>query len=355
MKEILLSSENVLLRGRTCMSGNILKLIMSASGCDFRFTGRRLVITAGCDKDCFTDGKTCNCPRIAVFVNGRPVLKRVITERSFTFTVIDSPDSVSADIRIIKLSEAAFSVLELHPLEADNEAEITPVQEKQLKIEFIGDSITCGYGVDDANLESDFSTCAENAMKSYAYLTAKALNADYSMFSASGYGIISGYTHDGTRNLPERIPPFYESLGFSYSSVDGNQKPHEIQWDFSRFVPDIVVINLGTNDDSFCKGSDELKKEFEDAYVSFLKTVRRNNPESELLCAFGIMETEMKPCIKAVCERFSKETGDRKIRFLELKTQDGSLGYSSKWHPSEDTHLLESEITADFIRKTYIK
>ena len=94
-------------------------------------------------------------------------------------------------MEIIKLSESPMSAVGIEAF-AEGSAEALP--EKPLKIEFIGDSITCGYGVDDEDENHQFTTATEDVTKAYAYKTAKALDAEYSMFSASGYGIVSGYT-----------------------------------------------------------------------------------------------------------------------------------------------------------------
>lgn len=350
MKKIVLDGNSAKQLGRTAMADDILCLVMSGTGCEFTFTGRQLKLSIGCDECSLNDGKECNLPRVAVTVNGRFILKKVIASRCEEITVFDCNTPVTADVRIIKLSEAAFSVAEVHPAEADDDAVIAPVEGKKLKIEFIGDSITCGYGVDDSSVTSPFATCAENFMKSYAFLTAEMLGADYSAFSASGYGIISGYTHDGKRNTAEILPPYYESLGFSYSALPDGRKPADVCWDFARFTPDVIIINLGTNDSSFCSANPGADKEYEDTYVNFIKTVRKNSPEAVIVCALGIMGTLLCPNMKNACERYVSETGDRNIHTLEFDEQDGRFGYSSNWHPSEDTHFFAAEKLAEFIK-----
>ncbi|MCD7891885.1 MAG: GDSL-type esterase/lipase family protein [Ruminococcus sp.] len=347
MKKFVLNELNTKQIGRTFISGEVLKLIMSASGCEFRFTGRKLKIAIGCDEGCPHE----LLPRVAVLVDGKIVVKKVISSCRESFTVFRSSKIRTVSVRIIKLSEAAFAAANVFPVVTEYDEFIEPTCEKSLKIEFIGDSITCGYGVDDSNVDGIFSTCAENAMKSFAYLTAELLDADYSMFSASGYGVISGCTHDGMQNFPERIPPFYESLGFSKFAVDGYVLPQNILWDFSKFVPDAVVINLGTNDHTYCLDNPLHRQEFEDGYLDFLRTVRRCNPHVELFCMLGIMKTALFPQVQNACRRFAAETGDRKIHTLEFECQDGTLGFTMNWHPSEDTHRLAAERAAEFMRE----
>ncbi len=345
MKAIPLDKTNVKLLGRALVRNDILRLTLSGTGCEFTFTGCKLALTVGVDSDCFNDGRRCNMPRIAILCDGRMIVKKLIEQRSERFDIVSSETPVTKTIRIVKLSECAFSHAEVSPAETDDGAVIAPTAEKPLKIEFIGDSITCGYGVDDSNLQSEFSCEAENAMKSYAYIAADLLGADYSLFSYSGYGIISGYSGDGVRNTRELLPPYYESCGFSYSSVNGT-KLQDIPWDFSAFVPDIIVLNLGTNDNSFCAFHNEAYREFEDSYLAFLKVVRRCNPNAHIICSLGIMLTEPLPYI----ENAVKRLGDSNVSVFRYTMQNGLLGFGSNWHPSEDTQRRAGEELAEYIK-----
>ncbi|MBR3421297.1 MAG: GDSL family lipase [Ruminococcus sp.] len=345
MKAIPLDKTNVKLLGRALVRDDILRLTLSGTGCEFTFTGCKLALTVGVDSDCFNDGRRCNMPRIAILCDGRIIVKKLIEQRSERFDIVSSETPVTKTIRIVKLSECAFSHAEVSPAETDDGAVIAPTADKPLKIEFIGDSITCGYGVDDSNLQSEFSCEAENAMKSYAYIAADLLGADYSLFSYSGYGIISGYSGDGVRNTRELLPPYYESCGFSYSSVNGT-KLQDIPWDFSTFVPDIIVLNLGTNDNSFCAFHNEAYREFEDSYLAFLKVVRRCNPNAHIICSLGIMLTEPLPYI----ENAVKQLGDSNVSVFRYTMQNGLLGFGSNWHPSEDTQRRAGEELAEYIK-----
>ena len=345
MKAIPLDKTNVKLLGRALVRDDILRLTLSGTGCEFTFTGCKLALTVGVDNDCFNDGRRCNMPRIAILCDGRIIVKKLIEQRSERFDIVSSETPVTKTIRIVKLSECAFSHAEVSPAETDDGAVIAPTADKPLKIEFIGDSITCGYGVDDSNLQSEFSCEAENAMKSYAYIAADLLGADYSLFSYSGYGIISGYSGDGVRNTRELLPPYYESCGFSYSSVNGT-KLQDIPWDFSAFVPDIIVLNLGTNDNSFCAFHNEAYREFEDSYLAFLKVVRRCNPNAHIICSLGIMLTEPLPYI----ENAVKRLGDSNVSVFRYTMQNGLLGFGSNWHPSEDTQRRAGEELAEYIK-----
>ena len=55
---------------------------------------------------------------------------------------------------------------------------IEPTPKKNLSIEFIGDSMTCAYGVEGKDQNEHFKTSTENFSKSYAYLASQILNID---------------------------------------------------------------------------------------------------------------------------------------------------------------------------------
>lgn len=97
-------------------------------------------------------------------------------------------------MKVIKLSESCNSTIGIKDINVVSENGIHPSKNKTHKIEFIGDSITCGYGVDAKDQNESFKTDTEDFSKTYAYKTAEALDADYSVVSYSGYGVVSGVT-----------------------------------------------------------------------------------------------------------------------------------------------------------------
>ena len=340
MKTYPLNEKNVKLIGRTEGYGDKLLCSLSGTGFEFSFTGRKFVITVtgGTEAKNMPDNEG-NCARFAVYINDERKADILMDEEEKSYGW-GSDEVTSCTVRFIKLSECAMSGGLCVSLSA--EGEIKPTPEKPFKIEFIGDSITCGYGVDDPVAEHHFKTATEDFTKAYAYRAAKLLDADYSAFSISGYGIISGYT---TEEIPldQLVPPYYEAVGFSHAEFVNGKKPQDIPWDFSRYVPDLIVINLGTNDASYCKSIPERCETFAAEYFNFLKIVRKNNPGAKILCSLGIMDNTLCEYVEKTAERFAAETGDKRIYTLRFSTQDGSLGYSADWHPTEATQIRASE------------
>ena len=240
--------KNAKLTGRVYFKDEVMWLGLSGSGASFAFDGTKLVLKLKGDNIAVGENPI-DYARIAVYVDGKRVVDEMINYAEKEITIIDRTESAKSVVEIIKLSESPMSAVGIEAF-AEGSAEALP--EKPLKIEFIGDSITCGYGVDDEDENHQFTTATEDVTKAYAYKTAKALDAEYSMFSASGYGIVSGYTEGDEPISEQTIPQFYCSYGFSRGNFAGTA-PQDIPWDFSKYVPQIIVINLGTNDDSYCR------------------------------------------------------------------------------------------------------
>ena len=324
--------------GRTYFSDNILWLALSGSGIEFTFQGRYLELYLQGD-DNVSVQTTDDKARVAVFINDIRVADEMITKEETSLVLIDNPFAASYHVRVIKLSEAPMSIVGISRLAADTEAVFTPTEEAAHKIEFIGDSITCGYGIDDSNLEHAFSTATEDVTKAYAYLTAQALHADYSMVSYSGHGIISGYTETDEPKTSELVPPFYPLIGFSRGTYKGNAITNQ-SWDFSAFCPDLIVLNLGTNDDSYCQDIKSRQEEFALQYTAFLKELRTVNPHAVILCTYGIMNDRLHSYIEKAIADYKKQSGDNRIYQLHFTLQTEADGYVVNFHPSIKTHHM---------------
>lgn len=342
MKTYLPSNDNVKPLGRTCFIDNTLWLAFSGSGAAFHFRGTKAAVTLLADDSASYPDNGENQARVAVYVNGHRVVDTMMDEPSKEFVVYESEQTSDCSVEIIKLSESAMSTVGIGNIAADAGDGIHPAAFKSHYIEFVGDSITCGYGVDDENEEHSFSTGTEDVTRAYAYRTAKALDADYSMVSLSGYGIISGYVNEGEDQKPEQtLPQYYEKLGFCYGKYLG-RAPEEVKWTFER-QPDLIVINLGTNDDSYTLDFADRQEDYRKTYTEFLKLVRSRNPQAKILCTLGIMGRRLFPFVEKAVASYSTETGDQNITCLEFDEQLASDGYTANWHPTAVTHRKAAE------------
>ena len=350
MNTYLPNTDNIKPLGRICFIDNVLWLALSGSGAAFHFHGTKARVSVLADDTASVPGNENNHARIGIYVNGRRVVDEMMDEPRKEFLIFESTQAADCSVEIVKLSESAMSTMGIESISAETEDGIHPTAEKSHYIEFVGDSITCGYGMDDENAEHDFSTRTEDVTRAYAYRTAQALDADYSMVSLSGYGIISGYVNEGEPQKPEQtIPQYYEKLGFSYGKFLG-RTPAEVNWTFER-QPDLIVINLGTNDDSYTLDFADRQETYRAAYTEFLKLVRSKNPQVKILCTLGIMGRRLFPFVEKAVAAYSKETGDQNIACMEFDEQLASDGYTANWHPTAVTHGKAAEKLTGFIRE----
>ncbi|MDD6210676.1 MAG: SGNH/GDSL hydrolase family protein [Bacteroidales bacterium] len=210
------------------------------------------------------------------------------------------------------------------------------------KIEFIGNSITCGFGVEAASENEKFSDANSNFFYSYAFLTARKLNAQYIATARSGIGVYRNYDGPLTGNL-NCMPNVYERINIEKE----NQK-----WDFTQYIPDVVCINLGTNDVStgdydyelLCKG-----------YSRLYKMVRGYYPKAKIVFVSSPMLSgkrlnDSKRAMKSVGNE-AKKVSDNEIYFFDLTLMDGSLGYGADYHPSKKQHELMADELSEFLKK----
>lgn len=333
--------------GRADFAGDTLWMVHSGSGAEFTFVGTRATITMQCDST-IMESKDSQA-RIAIYVNDECVVDEMIDKMDKTYTVFESETQEECTIKVIKLSEAAQSTVGIKSIEVESVGDIQPTPRKEHYIEFIGDSITCGYGVEDEDRNHHFSTKTENVMKTYAYKTAEALDADYSMVSFSGYGIVSGYSATGEKQGEQILSLYYEKLGFSYGTYVG-QSPSDTAWDFAKRQPDVIVINLGTNDESYTKTDAGRLQEYVDGYVDFLKQVRENNPDATIFCTLGIMGDSLFSSIETAVEQYQSQTGDANVYTMKFAVQSSADGYAADWHPTEATHTKAAEKLTEEIK-----
>lgn len=217
----------------------------------------------------------------------------------------------------------------------DDDGKLLPKPETSgLKLEFIGNSITCGYGTEADSAQAKFSYETENHCFSYAHRTARNLNAESSVVARSGIGVYRNF--DGPKEgSPEGTMPMEYDKALLYSS--------DYPWDFSSYTPDIICINLGTNDFSTNNYDTDL---YAATYESFLDHVMKVNPNAKIVLLTGSMlngkELEEQ---KAILDSIAAPH-DRVYRF-DMSPQTGEFGYGADYHPSgTQSVVMANELTA---------
>lgn len=185
------------------------------------------------------------------------------------------------------------------------------------RIEMIGDSITCGYG-NLGTLGCSFSVDTESENAAWGALASKELQAAHTAIAISGRGMWRNSDGSTKLTMPEAwtlaVPDDPTSL-----------------WDFARFTPDVVVINLGTND--YAYGDPGLPYQL--AYAAFLQKLRATYPAAPIVAALGpMLPAHAQATLAKYVQNAIASTGDPKVTLLELEPQDGSDGFGCDSHPN---------------------
>lgn len=293
----------------------------SSSGIEYVINGTGSIVTMR--------GSTAqedNLPYINVYVDGNKRKTIKVTNEKKRYNVCSGLEEGRHVIRLVKISEAVFSNVVISRVEIQGTLE-EPEQPRKRKLEFIGDSITSGWGMLVGG-NTPFSTATEDSTRTWAALTADALDAEYNMFSISGEGIaVSG----------QSIPPKYEKAN-PCSDI-------KTMWNFDTYQPDAVIVNLGTND--MAQGVDRSK--FQAESVSFLKQLRKCNPNAEILWVYGVMNDGYSSDIQSAVAAYQQETGDQKVSFFQLERQGFEVG--GQGHPNLETHQKMADAVTPILKE----
>ncbi len=330
-----ISAENADIRrlGRTLMRNGTLWLGYSLTGAEFDFDGTSL--SAELTTDWVNDEawKENFQPYMAVLVNGKLSKRFAVSEGTAEYELYRSEKAEKVRIRLVKLSENAFSKVGVLSFNANGKLTATkPCSER--RIEFVGDSITCGFGIEGKSVCDNFRTSTENPLINYASLTANGLGAEYQLTSWTAIGVYSNSVKDESVTEPDNawtMPVIYD---YTDKAVDGMLGNEPEKWDFSRFAPQLIVVNLGTNDKDFTRGIPERTAAFENCYREFIAHIREKNPQAHIICALGAMGRELLPQV----ENAVKVLADERITSLGFDVQREEDGIGSEWHPSAVTH-----------------
>lgn len=321
----------------------------SGSGFEIDFEGKRLDAHLHALETVFPPEGTL-WPWISVFVEGESVKEVYIDKPSQRYTLFASDVSKRRRIRVVKRTENDKGKAGLAGFEADGKILNPTPPEHKKRLEFIGDSITCGYGNEAGHRDDPFTTQEENGLLAYSAIAADILNADYHSICVSGICLCKPADTD----LKLTVPGFPELIVniramedyYAYTDrlhEEARGKSEFTEWDFSAYRPDAIVVNLGTNDAYRIKAAKDKPREerfFEDRYRAFIEMLRKHNgPLPVICCTLGSMDYYLYDNIKSAAVQYQKDTGDERIFCYKY----GGIfppeeGYGALDHPSVKTN-----------------
>ncbi|MGC1376571.1 MAG: SGNH/GDSL hydrolase family protein [Anaerolineales bacterium] len=287
-----------------------------------------------------------------VLIDGVAVLKLAPQKSVTRYAVVANLPDSEHTIALVKRTEACVGYTKFLGFEFAGEILPAPARPAR-RIEVIGDSISCGSGNEALNespqcLEDGWGQPYCNARLAYGPVLARKLNAECHLTAVSGIGLVRNYSFQfDSRPLPDVYDLLFVEHVFSP------------RWDHTKFIPDAVVVALGSND--FSPGESErclLSQDvFVRAYTELVQKLRGYYPDAHIFCISSPMlhdgwpeetnqfATDLVQSVTKVADEFNKN-GDAKVHKFLVKAINGT---GCGTHPSVEQHADTANELEPFI------
>lgn len=256
---------------------------------------------------------------------------------SQTYVVGTNLRGATHEVELFRLTEVDFGRTSFLGFAIDSGASIIPLFNPRPRlIEWIGNSITCGYG-NEGVLGETFTPATENHYLTYAAFSSRNFGARHLSVSKSGIGV---YRNNGgpVSGSTACMLNYYPRI-FLYSASP--------IYNFSE-TPDLVCVDLGTNDFSYGGGD---SSRFVNAFLKFVDTLqtRYDHPDVLLLVGPMLFDPDLRTvrnCLNLVASRRTNN-GKGRVTVFEMSQQTGDLGLGIDYHPNVLQQARNgSEVTA---------
>ncbi|MDE7017156.1 MAG: GDSL family lipase [Lachnospiraceae bacterium] len=350
------------IHGRTNETREALPLFYSGSGIEVNVTGSELWIDIDVDFDTHE-------PWVWTDLNGAFMSRQMLLPGSYSLCLFRgmNPDATK-NIRFFRELQAMSedNACRLLIIGFRSDGAFLPVKDRPFKLEFIGDSITSGEGTYGAREDTDWLSMYMGMSRNYARIVSDELNAEYRVISQCGWGVLSSWDNDPRHNLPS----CYEKICGLLTGETNDQLGAGKLYNFQSWIPDAIIVNLGTNDASAFEQHEwkdpvtgqafkqhrepdgtyrpEDLMRFKQAVISFLSMLRRNNPTSHIVWVYGMLGYDLTFAITDAMNAYQEAAGDHNIAFLQLpNTTDMTIG--SHAHPGEKSHIRAAQVIIEYL------
>ena len=258
--------------------------------------------------------------------------KRIQTKYKVNYISIAGLTDAEHTLTICKNTESNIGYIEFAGLYCDKL--LTAAAKPKHKIEFIGNSITCGAGSDMSEIGCGKGVWQDqhNAYMAYGPVTARALNAQWSLSAVSGIGLIHSCC-----NMNIIMPPVFDKIDLRGDSV---------QWNFKNYQPDVVTVCLGQNDGI------QDSAIFFSAYIKFIKQLRSYYPKAQIVLLTSPMADEklkavLKNQITAVVDFLNKKEDKKISKYFFSRSFNGGCDY----HPDLSEHQIIAKELTNYLEK----
>ncbi len=325
-KLISLPNDQICILGRADVREDGIAFDWTNSGVLFRFRGKKATFR-------FDVPALNQRLFLHIIVDGR--WSRACVCEGSTEIVAEALDEGEHKVHCVRITEVLDSV-PLVMRDITLEGDIVGLLPKPIlpdrRLEFIGDSITCGFGLLTEGTGSGYKTDEQDGAHTYAAQTAAYLMSQANFVCISGRGVVRNC--DGIQ--APLIPEFFKWTTAS------NPTP----WDHSQYQPDVVVVNAGTND---AEGEDPAAfAVFKAGVTDFVHELRRVYPNAHILWVYGMMNHMMDTPLREAIE----EINDDKLHYVRMDSifdHPEEIGACN--HPNQRAHRRCAGVLIDEISR----
>lgn len=284
---------------------------------------------------------------VAIFLDGqRRSSVRLPEGRGVTDFKLD-PSPVPCELRLVHQTETWLGTVTLEGFDLHEDTRVlAPAPLPQRRLLFIGDSVTCGEAAARLNGPSQDKPSTWDAAGSYGMLLGQLLDAQVHLVSYGGRGLLRDW--QGRRDVLN-APEFFElSIPLEEPSSDAT-----LAWDHQSYVPDAIVLSLGTNDFNLELGAFPEQEEWVARYQTFLQRLRQLYPEARLFLTEGAIVkddhgTLQKRALTDYLLATIKRLGDSKLHHLPARHYPGT---PDDGHPTSAEHRSMAGDIAPILRQ----
>lgn len=312
--------------GRTLTEADEVSFDWSSVYAKISFTGDYLAVRASdsgkdyfnvwIDRDMSADADKVLC------INSKDTLLTIVNAADFK----KGKKQASHTVIIQKRTEADQGRTTFHSFTASKDLQqAAPVKERL--IEFVGDSYTCGYGIENSISRNRYTPETQNTAKTYCAILARYFDADFITVSHSGKGIARNYD-DSDKQSRWYMPDRYGC------TFDNARQP---KWEPGALRPDITMIYLGQND--FSTERQPMRDTFKRNYKRLLKSIKDYYGEDHpILCVSTKVDKLLFDFVRECVEEcgYTNVYYDGMFQAVHLDN-DQELG--ADWHPNEKAHI----------------
>ena len=284
----------------------------SGTYAETKLNGRALSLRAGDTGKSYFD----------VFVDGRHYRKFKVASADTVITVADKWPRGIHEISIRKCTEGRTGTTTFREFILPSGGSMTAGQPRGRHIEFIGNSLSAGYGTDSNDPRAPFTAETENCNLAYSTIIPRYFDADYTIIAHSGRGAVRNYGDTVRISRAAMRHRFMQTF---------DENP-AVKWTFDSYRPDLVIINLGAND--FSTEPHPYHSEFVNAYCEIIDSVRaKYGQDTKVLSVMPYaIAIEQEPMFADIMQR----QADKPTYFMRMPVDylnwDSDRG--ANWHPN---------------------